>query len=609
MDSFIVKGNPDVHMEDHPYKNRKFEKFYLHQINFFENFENNILMKAGTGSGKTLSAVLPIIMNNLNAIFVYPTNALIYDQKKAIGEICDYSKKKYSIKIINSFELDKIQEKNRIGRHDAVINAMQPDIIKKENRIVLTNPDIIFWILRGAYRRGESVLRMKKNFDCFVFDEIHAYKGKEYANILFEIKFLTQFFDQNVYLLSATVRPGFEDILMKNVNLDFIQIPESGRVYGKSYDVEVFLYPKEKRSLTDQITEILRNSKEFEKTVIIVNSVLDAEITARHLENEFNVTEWHGLCSHRSLEGEVVVGTNAIELGIDFNCDRLIFESSSYESFIQRFGRAGRHSPGNAIIIMPSLYAERIRNSIGGKTVGRSIFEKTIFDYFGQDKKKTSFFGSKFSAAEHRTIMEWFGIEERRIREFVMKLHGMNRAQWEEVERVQRLLRKSDFLRGRGGFRIGGKKALIHILNKDETFLYDFFWCLRHETPQWKKVNFLDTRTKKMKRKIIEMLKYKRLVAQYEIPFLEKSYNNYIEFRDAGKQEIIEAKDDIFLYYGVVYLMNGLRRYKYEDIICATNKVLREHEIGYIQNCFENGNIKIIFGDEALYVYSTLIGE
>jgi CRISPR-associated helicase Cas3 len=611
MDSFIVKGNPNAHMENHTYKNRRFKKFYPHQISFFENFGNNILMKAGTGSGKTLSAVLPIIMNNLNAIFVYPTNALIYDQKRAITDICNYVKRNYSIKIINSAELDKIQEKYRIGRHDAVINALQPDFIKDENRIVLTNPDIIFWLLRGAYRRGESVLRMRTNFDCFVFDEIHAYKGKEYANILFEIKFIAQFFNQSVYMLSATVKPGFEDVLSKNVDLDFIQIPESGRVYGKSYDIEVFLHPREKKSLADQIVKIIRNGREFEKTVIIVNSVLDAEITARQLENEFSVTEWHGLCSQRSLDGEIVVGTNAIELGIDFDCDRLIFETTSYESFIQRFGRAGRHSEGSVAIILPSLYAERIKNSFRNENLNRANFENIVYNFFGQNRLEASFFGSKFSAAEHKAIMEWFGLGGKKIKEFVAQLHGMEETQWKEIERVQKLLKDAEFLKGKGGFRVGGKNALIHILNKDEILFYDFFWCLKHETPQWKKVEFVEARTRRRKKKITEMSKYGELVAKYKIPFLEKNYNAHITFQDVEEQEwkMIEEKDGICLYYGTIKLGNGIRYYDYRDIVCATTRVLREHEIGYIQNCFGNGDAKIIFGDEALYVYSTLMGS
>lgn len=611
MDSFIVEGSHDVQMKGHPYSNEKFKTFYPHQIAFFHNFGNNILMKAGTASGKTLAAVLPIVSKELNAIFVYPTNALIYDQREAIEDICNYANKSYSVRIVNSDELDSIQEKKRVGRHDAVISAFQPDLIRRENRIILTNPDIIFWLLKGAYRRGESALRMRKNFDCIVFDEIHAYKGKEYANILFEIRFVNQFFNQTIYMLSATTRPGFEEVLRKNVGMDFVEIPETGRAYGKSYDVEVFLYPREKRDLTEQISGIIRESDDdFEKTVVIVNSVLDAEILSRQLEKDYEVSEWHGLCSHehRSLDGEIVVGTNAIELGIDFSCDRLIFESASYESFIQRFGRAGRHTEGSAIIILPSLYSERIRNSIDTDSISRASFEDVVYNFFGRNRVEACFFGSKFSAAEHKTIMKWFGFEEEEIRKFITELHCIEERQWQEIEKTERLLKEAQFLGGKSGFRMGGKNALIHIENKDELLLYDFFWCLRHESPQWQRTP-LEVESKKMKRKIKRISKYGGIVAQYRIPYLEKNYNRFIRPEDGNDYEIIESNEDICLYYGTVFLSNGIRRYKYEDIICATTRILRENEVGSIQNCFESGGVKIIFGDEALYVYSALAGE
>lgn len=52
-----------------------------------------------------------------------------------------------------------------------------------------------------------------------------------------------------------------------------------------------------------------------------------------------------------SLKTLVVIGTSAIEIGIDFSCDYLIFEANDSASFLQRFGRIGRHNTGIAYLL------------------------------------------------------------------------------------------------------------------------------------------------------------------------------------------------------------------------------------------------------------------
>ena len=73
---------------------------YKHQIeswNEFLNQKNSILVTTGTGSGKTECFMLPVLQDifenspnseGINAIFLYPLNALIASQRKRIHEWC-----------------------------------------------------------------------------------------------------------------------------------------------------------------------------------------------------------------------------------------------------------------------------------------------------------------------------------------------------------------------------------------------------------------------------------------------------------------------------------------------------------------------------------------
>jgi ATP-dependent helicase YprA (DUF1998 family) len=42
------------------------------------------ILVAGTGAGKTWAAALPIVLRRARAVLVYPTNALLQDQRRSI---------------------------------------------------------------------------------------------------------------------------------------------------------------------------------------------------------------------------------------------------------------------------------------------------------------------------------------------------------------------------------------------------------------------------------------------------------------------------------------------------------------------------------------------
>ena len=91
-----------------------------------------------------------------------------------------------------------------------------------------------------------------------------------------------------------------------------------------------------------------------------MNSVLNAiRLEDRLVESGFvrdSLAIIRGL-SHRSIrdtKGKLLaLGTSAIEVGVDFRCDYLLFEALEAASFLQRFGRVGRHGPGKAIVLVP----------------------------------------------------------------------------------------------------------------------------------------------------------------------------------------------------------------------------------------------------------------
>jgi hypothetical protein len=121
--------------------------------------------------------------------------------------------------------------------------------------------------------------------------------------------------------------------------------------------------------------------------VVIVNSVVNAIRLEDHLvESGFprdSLAIIRGL-SHRAVRERrgklLALGTSAIEVGVDFRCDYLLFEASEAASFLQRFGRVGRHRPGKAVALVPP-------NAFHGMSglppeIDRAAFEERIYAWY-----------------------------------------------------------------------------------------------------------------------------------------------------------------------------------------------------------------------------------
>jgi len=80
----------------------------------------------------------------------------------------------------------------------------------------------------------------------------------------------------------------------------------------------------------------------------------------------------------------LVIGTSAIEVGIDFQCDYLIFEAGEAASFLQRFGRVGRHKPGVAYILCPQNVFQGIEALLKekGPEIDRAILEEKVYLWY-----------------------------------------------------------------------------------------------------------------------------------------------------------------------------------------------------------------------------------
>src|SRR6185437_9608599 len=160
---------------------------YKHQVEAIKKGKNreSFIVTSGTGSGKSLTyigTIFDYILSNpelqgIQAVIVYPMNALINSQEDAINE--------YK----NNYEAEKktlfpINVKKYTGQES---QQQRKEIKDNPPHILLTN----YMMLELILTRSEDVSvanAMYKNLMFLVFDELHTYRGRQGADVAFLIR-------------------------------------------------------------------------------------------------------------------------------------------------------------------------------------------------------------------------------------------------------------------------------------------------------------------------------------------------------------------------------------------------------------------------------------
>lgn len=386
---------------------------YPHQAEMVDAWEGNtcLLLASKTGSGKTAAAMLPVLHRREYAIAVYPTNELLRDQVRSVEQLAaregiraivdqpdgqaDRGKADHLLVPLDGPLLDRWQRARTRSRPEALRRLL----IRERPRIIFTNPDILFNILSAQYHL--DALAPLDVYETLIFDEFHLYQGVELAHALMMVHLSRALgFFKRVVLLTATPDPGVQRLLdrtlrpirMPNGNL---LRPVSTRTAVHDVHVSAVLARQDSvNQIAEQIVllrpEILRLRQEnpedrYIPAVAVVNSVLDAirledEIVApgRGFDRS-EIAVIRGLSNRalRERQGKLIaIGTSAIEVGVDFDCELLFFEALEAASFLQRFGRTGRHRPGRAFMYVPSNAFAALKAA--PESIDRSSFERLI---------------------------------------------------------------------------------------------------------------------------------------------------------------------------------------------------------------------------------------
>jgi DEAD/DEAH box helicase domain-containing protein len=105
------------------------------------------------------------------------------------------------------------------------------------------------------------------------------------------------------------------------------------------------------------------------------------------------------------LESAVLVSTSAVEVGVDFHADALITEECEGNSFLQRFGRVGRHGKDSQVITFVSGDAYSALDA-DQTSIGRQDFSAKIVKVFAPRNYAS---GSQWLDASHYLVNQQLG--------------------------------------------------------------------------------------------------------------------------------------------------------------------------------------------------------
>lgn len=329
---------------DFPYTPRKFQEKFLEWVHN-ENRTQVVTLEAPTGAGKT-AAFKQLVKERGQSLLVYPTNALIKDQKETIED------SSIDTKLLTGDTLNK----TGLARRDELLGHAR----RGGYDAIITNPDILQAILQGQYIDYNSKLMQFFNqFDAIVYDEYHFYGQFAASGIALQAKVAAERRNADIVFASATgnnMPSTINELFGFDVHRISCEIgtPHEGSQFRHSIDLKLneqkLLQDKEK--IARNLENYLETTSKKSRAALIFNSAKDSNEFYEFLYNEhksiFERTEKdNGYDTHGNVslseQFDILITTSKSEVGLNYNINQLYMEKPyTASSFVQRIGRAAR---------------------------------------------------------------------------------------------------------------------------------------------------------------------------------------------------------------------------------------------------------------------------
>src|SRR3972149_1979436 len=266
-----------------------------------------ILLEAPTSSGKTLAYLIRAIESGGvkprfgTTLIIYPTNALIWDQARSLSDLIEKLGKKVnvtvesntdlvwrkenqnadvSLYVLNGETLAALSQESKRSEGKSLVEQLRKD--QAETRIILSNPEVLYYIFLYKFARNEELLDSVFNRNppnILIFDEFHLYHGYTLATITYMLAYMKNYFDQIIFSSATPIK--VDSIIHENYQRIVAEPSEDGDVVKHQMDPNLestkrILSSEEIPKIKNLVSFYLEKNKESPqnvKVLLIVNSV------------------------------------------------------------------------------------------------------------------------------------------------------------------------------------------------------------------------------------------------------------------------------------------------------------------------------------------------
>ena len=326
--------------------------------------DNDIVLSAGTASGKTEAALLPILTavedsarTDLKVIYVSPLKALINNQFERIEQLCD--------------------------EMDIAINRWHGDVSVSKKRSFVKNPSGVLQITPESIESffinyPGSLETIFSQVEFIVVDEVHSFvdsgRGVHLRSLLSRIQAISLCTPRFVCLSATTSNFDVVKRWINYLNPDGVDVIEDENS-DKLLLYSLMCFEASDRMKPAQLFEDIRSLTTSRKAIVFCNSRGDVEEATvmlnrlakrdgfgqvyypHHSSIDKKEREYVERVMMETMEPKSVVATSSLEMGIDIgNIDLVIQVDNTFtvSSLKQRLGRSGRKRSASQIL---QLYA------------------------------------------------------------------------------------------------------------------------------------------------------------------------------------------------------------------------------------------------------------